>query len=53
MAAIVPVQFGVSMSLTVIAVAVGDIARDLDTGTGAASWAVTGANSYLLGPPPQ
>ncbi|WP_419849871.1 MFS transporter [Candidatus Poriferisocius sp.] len=43
MAAIVPVQFGVSMSLTVIAVAVGDIARDLDTGTGAASWTVTGA----------
>ena len=43
MAAIVPVQFGVSMSLTVIAVAVGDIARDLNTSTGAASWAVTGA----------
>lgn len=43
MAAIVPVQFGVGMSLTVIAVAVGDIARDLDTGTDAASWAVTGA----------
>ena len=43
MAAIVPVQFGVSMSLTVIAVAVGDIARDLDTGTDAASWTVTGA----------
>ena len=36
-------QFGVSMSLTVIAVAVGDIARDLDTGTDAASWTVTGA----------
>ena len=43
MAAIVPVQFGVGMSLTVIAVAVGDIARDLETGTDAASWAVTGA----------
>ena len=43
MAAIVPVQFGVGMSLTVIAVAVGDIARDLDTSTDAASWAVTGA----------
>ena len=43
MAAIVPVQFGVSMSLTVIAVAVGDIARDLDTGTDAASWTVSGA----------
>ena len=43
MAAIVPVQFGVGMSLTVIAVAIGDIARDLDTGTDAASWAVTGA----------
>ena len=43
MAAIVPVQFGVGMSLTVIAVAVGDIARDLNTGTDAASWTVTGA----------
>ena len=41
MAAIVPVQFGVGMSLTVIAVAVGDIARDLETGTAAASWAVS------------